>query len=327
MQKIFKSRVIGDFDTWRLAQRNKVCVYVIYIGIIRGEYLFKYGETIDLARRVGTHHAYFYKDARQNNSLSDFDVVYYRETSKRLKIQNEFGYAMNRIRLRRKPQINGNNHVEMFTISKKYNLDNILHILDTIASEYPGPTNITKTGKRLLIPSRQCEERIYIDIEGSYPNYNNDIDSTSESDIDSINDYVVDLPLLSKIKLSSIIKIKMINVHFEYINQTVQLEKYKAHIMDTDFNITNTYKKLLLQDLNIDIKDSEIDILFLHNYQNLLKLLIHANKNKINISNDFNNYCTLSLWIYRNNELYNEQKLEDYKIELFESITNYISTY
>lgn len=98
-------------------------VYMAFIGQIDDEYIFKYGQTIDLEKRILSH----------RKTYDDFIIVHIEKNPHNIQLEGKFGQDLKGLSLYRKVKMNDVNMAEHFTISPVYDIEVLVKRLQALS--------------------------------------------------------------------------------------------------------------------------------------------------------------------------------------------------
>lgn len=126
-QLIFKSfyddNLISSYE-------NKNTMYIGYVGIHNKEHIFKFGISERIFQRSIVEHT---------NTFTEFQLLYVRETDNNRLVEDKFMKELICRHLYRKIKINSHQQTELFTITQKYNYEDIAQLLDNLISTFVLP--------------------------------------------------------------------------------------------------------------------------------------------------------------------------------------------
>lgn len=112
---------------------KKNVIYIGYLGLVRNEHLFKFGESSDIFTRLVQHEDFF-------KTYNGFELMSVKETDNYKYVENKFKAYLKFCHLNRKWVINGKAQTELFTLTVAHSLKQIKIILKQIIKQCPLPS-------------------------------------------------------------------------------------------------------------------------------------------------------------------------------------------
>ncbi len=107
---------------------GKNVVYIGYIGMFYNEHIFKFGKTRDIYNRDIKKH-------RKNFNF--FDIIHIKECTNHEIIEEKFKKELIAKNIYRRIKINGKKKTELFTITNKISIENVIQLLENVIKYFP----------------------------------------------------------------------------------------------------------------------------------------------------------------------------------------------
>lgn len=137
-----------NFDISEIAlYSGKNVLYIGFIGIINGEHVYKYGNTIDINDRIQDH----------KKTYGKFDILYIQECNNKEILEDMFRTQMKSYEINRCYEFDKQNRTELFATSEKYPFNKIKIIFDNLITKFNEPTEqIHKRDEKINELNNKC---------------------------------------------------------------------------------------------------------------------------------------------------------------------------